>query len=379
MKIILLLLPYLALSTIHPEGNLNFVKYCKYFNYPVEEHVIQTEDGYLLTYFRVQAKGTKMVSGKKVVLLQHGLLDSSDTFIINDEDKAPAFLIANKGYDVWLGNNRGNKHGRAHVKKNPFFWSFWDFTQKDFAIYDLPAGFKYIVNKTGQKIQYIGHSQGTAQMHIHLSLFKQSIVRDNLIQFIGMGPVAWVTTKYSPLVRLLDTNFLEVLATFGLHEFMPGDSFLTSEIGRVVCGLMENLCGDLIGSFVSADPVLDNYDRYDVLAGHSPAGTSVKNLKHWQQFTRTGEFKRYDYGDKENLKKYGSKKAPLYDLSNIDVKIFYIAGYDDLLAAPKDVNHLFSALVNAPNKELKFYDAGHCSFMWGRQLPYLEDLWAHLE
>jgi hypothetical protein len=44
-----------------------------------------------------------MVSGKKVVLLQHGLLDSSDTFIINDEDKAPAFLIANKGYDVWLG------------------------------------------------------------------------------------------------------------------------------------------------------------------------------------------------------------------------------------------------------------------------------------
>ena len=51
-----------------------------------------------------------------------------------------------------LGNNRGNKHGRAHVKKNPFFWPFWDFTLEDFAIYDLPAGFKYIVNKTGQKI-----------------------------------------------------------------------------------------------------------------------------------------------------------------------------------------------------------------------------------
>lgn len=41
MKIIfLILLPYLVLSTIHPEGNLDFVRYCKYFNYPVEEHTI---------------------------------------------------------------------------------------------------------------------------------------------------------------------------------------------------------------------------------------------------------------------------------------------------------------------------------------------------
>lgn len=78
----------------------------------------------------------------------------------------------------------------------------------------------------------------------------------------------------------MDTSLIEVLGTFGMHEFM-GESFITSEVGRVVCGLVENICGDLVGSFVSADPKLDNYDRYDVLAGHSPAGTSVKNLKHW--------------------------------------------------------------------------------------------------
>lgn len=97
-----------------------------------------------MTFFRIQAKGSKIVSGKPVVLLQHGLLDSSDTWIVNDEDKAPAFLIANRGYDVWLGNNRGNVHSRKHVKLHPFFAPFWDFTLEDFAIYDLPAGFKYI-------------------------------------------------------------------------------------------------------------------------------------------------------------------------------------------------------------------------------------------
>lgn len=37
------------------------------------------------------------------------------------------------------------------------------------ADYDLPAGFKYIYAKTGQKIHYLGHSQGTIQMHVALS------------------------------------------------------------------------------------------------------------------------------------------------------------------------------------------------------------------
>jgi gastric triacylglycerol lipase len=53
-------------------------------------------------------------------------------------------------------------------------------------------------------------------------------------------------------------------------------------LGRVVCGIIPVLCGDLVGAIVSADKNLDNYDRYDVLAGHDPAGTSVKNLKHFK-------------------------------------------------------------------------------------------------
>jgi lysosomal acid lipase/cholesteryl ester hydrolase len=47
------------------------------------------------------------------------LLDSSDTWIINDEDKAPGFILANLDFDVWLGNSRGNKHSRKHIKYNP--------------------------------------------------------------------------------------------------------------------------------------------------------------------------------------------------------------------------------------------------------------------
>ena len=49
----------------------------------------------------------------------HGLTDSSDTWVLNDEDKAPGFLLANRGYDVWMSNSGGYEHSRRHTKYNP--------------------------------------------------------------------------------------------------------------------------------------------------------------------------------------------------------------------------------------------------------------------
>jgi len=43
-----------------------------------------------------------------------------------------------------LGNNRGTKHSKRHIKYSHWLSKFWDFTVEDFAIYDLPAAFEYI-------------------------------------------------------------------------------------------------------------------------------------------------------------------------------------------------------------------------------------------
>lgn len=69
-----------------------------------------------------------MNRGKKTVFMQHGVFDSADCWIVNRREVAPAMVLADGGYDVWLGNSRGNKYSNTH--SNPFIQQsdYWDFS-----------------------------------------------------------------------------------------------------------------------------------------------------------------------------------------------------------------------------------------------------------
>jgi lysosomal acid lipase/cholesteryl ester hydrolase len=72
--------------------------------YPVEEHFVVTPDGYILKTFRITGSPlSPPAEGKTVVFVQHGLLCSSADWVVLGKGKALAYLLADEGYDVWLG------------------------------------------------------------------------------------------------------------------------------------------------------------------------------------------------------------------------------------------------------------------------------------
>lgn len=54
-----------------------------------------------------------------------------------------------EGFDVWLGNNRGTMNSRRHTTLDPDVdEAFWNFSHHEFAIYDIPAMVKKIVQES---------------------------------------------------------------------------------------------------------------------------------------------------------------------------------------------------------------------------------------
>ena len=112
-----------------------------------------TEDGYILNLHRIPCGRAGCGDGKRQpVFLQHGILASSADWVISGPEKALAFILADLGYDVWLGNARGNTYSRHHINMSTNDKKYWDFSFHEMAIYDIPAEIDFIYSHRMSKM-----------------------------------------------------------------------------------------------------------------------------------------------------------------------------------------------------------------------------------
>lgn len=108
--------------------------------------------------------------------------------------------MADIGYDVWLGNARGNTFSRAHVSLSTSEAKFWNFSWHEMGIYDIPASLEYISDITRKKgeILYIGHSMGTTMYFVFASMMPD-FASEHIKAMVALAPVTYLWDIISPI------------------------------------------------------------------------------------------------------------------------------------------------------------------------------------
>ncbi|KDR16428.1 Lipase 3 [Zootermopsis nevadensis] len=354
----------------NPDVDLTTPDLLAKYGYPAESHTVQTDDGYLLTLHRIpHGKEVAARADRPPVLLQHGLLSSSADWVVNGPGKALAYLLADQGYDVWLGNSRGNTYSRKHVSLNPSKDKFWDFSWHEMGVSDLPAVIDYIIDKTGsEQIFYAGHSMGTTMFYVLAS--ERPEYNSKIRAHFSLAPVAFMSHLKSPLIQLaskVDDELKLLLDLMGVYEFLPHSGLLTL-IGELFCNdeaITVDICSNVLFLIAGYDSSQLNRTLLPVILGHTPAGASTKSVVHYGQEVGSGKFRKYDHGLIGNLFTYGHISPPEYDLKKVTAPVFLYYSDNDWLAAVKDVDELSKKLPKSPQKiHVKLESFNHLDYLW---------------
>ncbi|XP_045451039.1 lipase 1-like [Melitaea cinxia] len=361
-------------DNIMEDATLDLASLVRKYNYPFEEHSVTTEDGYILGLHRIpHGRDSNNTGGDKpVVFLMHGLTSASSDHIIMGPGSGLAYILAEEGYDVWLGNARGNYFSRNHRTLNPNNQrsGFWNFSWDEIGNMDLPALIDYTLQYTGKSaLHYIGFSQGTTSFFVMASLRPE--YNQKIISMHALAPVAYMEHSRNILFHLLapHANNLEALARLiGLGEVFPNTELFT-KVGEIFCAdeaITQPICSSIIFLICGWNENQHNATMLPVMLGHTPAGAAIRQFAHYGQSITNKDFRRYDHGLLENIVTYGSAIPPRYDLSQITAPVFLHYSDGDPLADPADVDRLHRGLGRSMGKfRVPQATFSHIDFIWG--------------
>lgn len=357
---------------LDPDAFRNITQLIASRGYPVEEHSVKTEDNFTLGVQRIPHGRTQTDQPllKPVVFLQHGLLADSSTWVQNYPHDSLGYILADSGFDVWLGNARGNRYSRHNTLYKPCQREFWDWSFQEMAKYDLPAMLEYALNISGQaQLFYIGHSQGTLT---GFEAFSTNLKLANKVKlFVALAPIFCLnhTSAFARDVAFTLYPFEELLHPLGEYEFLSG-RFLEFLIDIGFCGQKwsEHYCYDVGGIIFGFDDPNNNMSRVPIYLSNWPAGTSFKNIIHFGQIIVAGRCQKFDYGREGNLRHYHQYTPPVYDVSKMTTPTAFFYGGKDGLSNKTDVQALAAKISNLVFDDY-IAEYNHIDFIFGIDAP----------
>lgn len=349
-----------------PEEGMKTLQMIKFFGYPAEEHTVTTDDGYILSLQRIPHGIKGVQPNGQVVFMQHGLVSSSADYVMNLPEQSLGFILADLGYDVWLGNSRGNTYSNKHVNLTTDDAKFWAFSWDEMAKYDLPASINYALKVSKQKqLFYVGHSQGTLIAFAEFG--RNPELAQKIKAFFALAPVATVGSIKGAIkvISYFSSELEFLLKILGIKDFAPSN-WLMKILAETLCEakLTDHVCSDIIFLLAGFDTKNLNETRLPIYISHTPAGTSTRDIIHFAQMVHSNKFQAYDFGKDGNRQHYNQDTAPVYSIADSPVPTALFTSDNDWLADPTDVAWLKPQIKNLIyNKELVNWN--HLDFIWG--------------
>ncbi|KAF7362150.1 Triacylglycerol lipase [Mycena venus] len=348
----------------------DFGELCSIYGYTPEEHVVLTKDGYLLGLHRLPSKkGQQKASpgtstGNPVVYLHHGLLMNSEVWVcLTSAERSLPFVLVEAGFDVWLGNNRGNKYSKKSIHHGPNSSKFWDFSIDDFAWHDIPDSIHYILDCTKAKtVSYVGFSQGTAQAFAALSIHPQ--LNDKINVFIALAPAMSPAGLAATIVdSLMKSSPTLMFLFFGRKSILSSAIMWQSILYPPI--FAKTIDTSLRWLFAWQSLNISTQQKTAAYA-HLYSFASVKSVVHWFQIMRNGQFQMYDDDVQSPIVRtsVSSYRPARFPTRNIVTPIVLCYGDCDSLV---DIDIMVSQLPgHTVCKRLHGYE--HLDILWGKDV-----------
>ncbi|CAI6364317.1 unnamed protein product [Macrosiphum euphorbiae] len=308
------------------------------------KHSVITEDGYIVNLFHIKGQG-----GPPFLLL-HALMGASDQWLLRDGDHDLPSLLINSGYDVWLGDFRGNIYSKKHTHLNVSDPEYWKFSIDEWAYYDVPAMMDYVCNNTEyDKMYLVTYSLSSAILLATASARPE--YNDKIIVSYHLAPFLAFTKIKSLLLRIsiqFGEFYLAISRSFKNHELFPRNQ-LTMKSISLFCNkksIFLKACVTLLSEFFGFDTSGNSTMDLDFKLTYSRASVSLNSIDHLLQMIKANKFQHYDLGHNKNLQKYGQPKPPEYDLRKVTSPVVLYYSKNDRVVDSGTIHKLISVLPN---------------------------------